>query len=158
MKLRRTLVAALLVLNTTLALAAPEDIDDTMTMTNGVQYDVQLQRRFIVHLESPSARRFGYWGTGLNPPVHCVSLLSIKRAKKRVIIAAKHYLDLCEVNRMWLSEEKGLLILTLEGSDASDSYRAKFVLRGTHVIERSVSDGETQKVLERTTFGYPAVL
>lgn len=138
------------------AMAAPAQMDDTITMSTGIRYEVELQQRIRSDLGVRPA--FGHWGTAMPRPVACAALLKVSRGNQAIPVPAKLYFDLCSVNRMWLEDRKGAMVAIFQGGDGIESFKAEFVFVGARLTERLVRDGPSNKVLERTLLSSPAVL
>ena len=153
-----TIITALLIaLASSSAHGQHDDILDTFTSIGGKDYAVKLQQRTAAALGSVAFRKYGHWGAEGRSPSFCISALQLTRQNQLVGISAKHYVDLCNVSRLWFTEKSPYVILTIEGGDASDSFRAEFKIHGVNIVERTVRDGEFPQVYERTRFSYPFV-
>lgn len=155
--MRRLALFVLLVVPLVKAHAQSTDIEESFTSNSGGTYKVDIQQLAPATKGSNAFRKFGHWGAEGRIPSVCVSKLKITREKLTVRLAAKHYLDLCNVNRAWFTEVSPYVVLTLEGGDASDSFKAEFKMHGVNLIERAVRDGEFPEVFEVTRFNYPVV-
>lgn len=110
------------------------------------------QARLITQSE---ARTLGAYGAGSRQRVACVSELVLRNRGRQLPLLAKFYSDLCDVNRMWLVEGKSTLTVVLEGSDASEGYRAEFAFTDGRLVSRTITSlGE---VVERTVRSYPVL-
>ena len=156
--MRRLALFVLLFIALVNAQAQPTDIEESFTSQSGKTYQVEVQQFVPATKNSNAFRKFGHWGADGRIPSVCVSKLKITREKLTVRLAAKHYLDLCNVNRAWFTEVSPFVVLTLEGGDASDSFKAEFKMHGVNLIERAVRDGEFPGVFEVTHFNYPVVV
>ena len=156
--MRRLALFVLLFIALVNAQAQPNDIEESFTSQSGKTYQVEVQQLAPTTKNSHAFRKFGHWGAEGRIPSVCVSKLKITREKLTVRLAAKHYLDLCNVNRAWFTEVSPFVVLTLEGGDASDSFKADFKMHGVNLIERAVRDGEFSGVFEVTHFNYPVVV
>jgi hypothetical protein len=139
------------------ALAQSADIVEPFVSKSGKSYRAEIQQLEPATLNSGVFKRFGHWGSEGRNPSFCVSSLKITRDKFAVRLASKHYLDLCNVNRVWFTEQPPFVVVTLEGGDASDSFKAEFKVNGVNLVERAVRDGEFPEVFEVTRFNYPVV-
>lgn len=138
------------------ATGQPAPMDDSIVMTSGVHYQVELQQRLRSDLGARPA--FGHWGAAMPHPVSCAALLKVSRGKQPIPVPAKLYFDLCSLNRMWLEDRKGAMVAVFTGGDGSESFKAEFVFVGARLTERLVRDGPSNKVIERTQLSSPAVL
>jgi hypothetical protein len=137
--------------------AQPDDMKEDFRAKNAKTYGLEIQQRLPASLNSSSFRAYGYRGADGANPSYCISSLKLAREKVLVRISAKHFLDLCNVHRAWFTEKGPHVILTLQGGDAVDSYKAEFKLHGVNLVERVVRDGEFPEVFERTQLSYPSV-
>ena len=156
--LRNLVIVLSLALSLSGAKAQPADVVEPFTTKSGRTYQVEIQQLEPAALAAKNFRIFGFWGAEGRSPSYCVSALKIIRGKATVRLAAKHYLDLCNVNRAWFTEIAPYVVLTLKGGDASDSFRAEFKMHGVNLIERAVRDGQFPTVFEVTRFNYPVIV
>jgi hypothetical protein len=157
-KTNRALIFCAMALLTCKMHAQSMDVVETLTTNDGKTYSVEILQTRPANLKSRDFQRYGHWGAEGRNPSFCVSSMKISRGKLGVRLAAKHFMDLCNVNRASFIEKPPFVVLTLEGGDASDSFKAEFKLNGVNLIERAVRDGEFPQVFEITRFNYPVVI
>jgi hypothetical protein len=150
----RLLLALSLMITPTLAHTSAKSFDESLTMLNGAKYSVKFQQEASPKLKSKASVDYGFWGADGAQPSFCISSLVITRQNRHVPLQSKLFTDLCNVNSVKLSEQKGKFILLLVGGDASDSFKAEFIFNGVFLAERIVRHGEFPEVYERTQFRY----
>ena len=133
-------------------------INERFTDKSGRVFVADVAQHTQAKLSSQTLKKFGHWGAEGRSPSVCVSTLRITRNKSVIRLSSKHYADLCNVNRVWFAESPPFVVLTLQGGDASDSFKAEFKIHGVNLIERAVRDGQFPQVFEVTRFNYPVVI
>jgi hypothetical protein len=83
--------------------------------------------------------------------------LQIFVAGREVLIPRSAFADLGDINRGRLTRLKsGQFALHLDGGDASEGYEVTIVFDQKRVLNRTITDGESQQVTERTVYFKPS--
>jgi hypothetical protein len=128
-------------------------LDQSGELPSGKSY------RLVIH-EAPYQRRpleqpddGSRWGIDGGFPRFYVEELTLTLGKLSVWIPRKFHTDLSHVHRASMQEQRGAVVLRLEGGDAAGSFAAEFRFRGGNFVERLVRHGEfPDEVWERTIY------
>ncbi len=120
--------------------------------TSSGSWRVQLQAR---PLSQSKAHEWGARGWSQKTPALCISELNLQNKGLPVPVAKRFYADLCDVNRIWIIEEKSNVTLVLDGGDASSGYRVELKIENRRLISRTIKSFGL--VVERTILNYPVI-
>lgn len=85
-------------------------------------------------------------------PCSLVDYLEISVNDKPLFVARSVYADLADVNKVNVQQQKGVFILTVDGGDASESYRVKVIFDEQSIRKRILMNNETGQVLQETIY------
>jgi hypothetical protein len=85
-------------------------------------------------------------------PCSQVSNLQIWVNGTNLFVPKSVFADCTDVENMGITSEAGGYVLTLNGGDASEAYSVKVFFTADRVTRREVYDGETNSLLESTTY------
>lgn len=91
-------------------------------------------------------------------PCSVVDYLEIAVDGKPLFIYRSVYADLADVNRVSLQQKNGQFTLTLEGGDASESYRAEILFTSKLILKRIITNSESGEVAQETRYFKQPVL
>jgi hypothetical protein len=85
-------------------------------------------------------------------PCSQVSNLQIWVKGTNLFVPKSVFADCTDVDNMGITSEAGGYVLTLNGGDASEAYSVKVFFTADRVTRREVYDGESNSLLESTTY------
>lgn len=91
-------------------------------------------------------------------PCSQVSNLQIWVKGTSLFVPKSVFADCTDVDNIGIASEAGGYVLTLNGGDASEAYSVKVFFTANRVTRREVYDGESNSLLESTTYKPPSVV
>jgi hypothetical protein len=110
-------------------------------LSSGVQYAVKIAESIFQRAPRDLPDDGSWWGIDGGFPTSLCTTFDITINGKRIDLLRKSYHDLAGLNSVEISEEKGHLVVLINGGDAAGSFNARFLFREFEV-ERIVRGGE----------------